>query len=320
MVKQTASWILITCVAGLLASVAVFVQAEEPSEPFKDCDACPSMVVVPAGEFQLGAELYAPMRSGEGRYMGPPRTVQINKDFALGQTEVTNAQFAAFVSETPAFEASSCAAWSGENRTWDNSWKDPGLNKPLLDDEPVVCVTWLDAKAYTAWLSEKTGKPYRLPSEAEWEYAAEGGTGSDQPWGDDPQALCAYGNSLDQSALVNIELIASSSSGTRPEMAAPCDDGFPLVAPVAQFRANAFGLFDMVGNVWEWVEDCSIIPYPASVVSGQAVQVDGECELRAVRGGSWRTRASRQSVSWRGRDPEPRSYQLFGFRVARDVD
>jgi formylglycine-generating enzyme required for sulfatase activity len=319
MVKQTTSWILVMCFGGLLAGIAVFAQANEPFEPFKDCDTCPSMVVVPAGEFQLGADLYAPMRSGKGRYMGPPRTVRIERDFALGQTEVTNAQFAAFVADTPGFEASSCAAWSGDKRTWGNSWDNPGLDKSLLDDEPVVCVTWLDAKAYTAWLSEKTDKPYRLPGEAEWEYAAEGGTGSDQPWGDAPEALCAHGNSLDQSALENVELVASSSSGTRPDMAAPCNDGFPLVAPVAQFKANAFGLFDMVGNVWEWVEDCSIIPYPASVVSGQPAQVEGECELRAVRGGSWRTRASRQSVAWRGRDPEPRSYHLFGFRVARDL-
>ncbi|MFT7287338.1 MAG: sulfatase activating formylglycine-generating enzyme [Halieaceae bacterium] len=319
MVTQTTLWIPGICFAGLLASIAVSTQAEEAFVPFKDCDTCPSMVVVPAGEFEFGLDAHATMRGGAGRYMGPPRAVRIDKDFALGQTEVTNAQFAAFAAEHPSIATSSCAAWSGDKRTWGNSWKNPGLDKPLLDDEPVVCVSWLEAKAYTAWLTEKTGEQYRLPSEAEWEYAAEGGTGSDQPWGTGAEELCAHGNVLDQSALQNVELVASSGSGTRPGMAAPCDDGYPLVAPVAQFQANAFHLFDMVGNVWEWVEDCSLIPYPASVVSGQPVQVDGECELRAVRGGSWRTRVSRQSVSWRGRDPEPRSYHLFGFRVARDL-
>lgn len=275
------------------------------------------MVIVPAGEFQLGLDSYAPLRGGRTRYMGPARAVRISSDFALGQTEVTNAQFAAFLAETPDFRSASCAAWSGDNRTWGHSWQDPGLEKPLLDDEPVVCVSWRDAKAYTAWLTRKTGKPYRLPTEAEWEYAAQGGTASNQPWGDEAEALCSHGNVLDRSAVRNSKLIAGS--GTRPEMAAPCDDGFPLVSPVAQFEANAFGLFDMVGNVWEWVEDCSVIPYPASVVSGEPVQVERDCERRAVRGGSWRTRASRQSVAWRGRDPASRSYHIFGFRVARDL-
>jgi formylglycine-generating enzyme required for sulfatase activity len=319
MVKQnSSSTLLLMCVGTMLASAAACTSAEEQSAIFRDCDTCPSMVVVPAGEFELGVDWHDTMRSGKARYMGPPRTVRIARDFALGQTEVTNAQFAAFAAENPDAGSSSCAAWGGQNRTWGHSWQNPGLDKPLLDDEPVVCVSWLDAKAYTEWLSQKTGERYRLATEAEWEYAAEGGTGSDQPWGDEPEALCAHGNVLDQSALENATLIAGS--GTRPEMAAPCDDGFPLVAPVAQFEANALGLFDMVGNVWEWVEDCSIIPYPASVVSGEPVQVDGECELRSVRGGSWRTRAKRQTVAWRGRDPEPTSYHLFGFRVARDLD
>lgn len=306
------------CFGGLLAGLAVFTQAEDRFDAFKDCDTCPSMVAVPSGEFQFGLDWYAPMRSGKGRYMGPSRTVRIGKDFALGQTEVTNAQFAAFVSENPRTDASSCFAWGGENKTGGWSWKNPGLDKQLLDDEPVVCVSWRDAKAYTEWLSQKTGKKYRLPTEVEWEYAAQGGTGSDQPWGNQAEELCSHGNVLDQSAVRNTKLIAGS--GTRPDMAAPCDDGFPLVAPVAQFEANAFRLFDMVGNVWEWVEDCSVIPYPASVVSGQPIQVDGECEFRSIRGASWRTRASRQSVAWRGRDPEPTSYHLFGFRVARDLN
>jgi formylglycine-generating enzyme required for sulfatase activity len=314
-VKQKTQWMLVMVFGALLAG---FAQAEEESGILQDCESCPTMVVVPPGEFQMGLDWDAPMRSGKGRYMGPQRTVRIARDFALGQTEVTNAQFAVFAAENPDIDAAGCSAWGGVNKTWGWSWKNPGLEKPLLDDDPVVCVSWRDAKAYTRWLSAKTGKNYRLPSEAEWEYAAQGGTGSDRPWGTKDEALCAYGNVLDQSAVRNTVLIAGS--GTRPEMAASCDDGFALVAPVAQFEANGYGLFDMVGNVWEWVEDCSVIPYPASVESGQPVQVEGDCEFRSVRGGSWRTRASRQAVAWRGRDPEPTTYHLFGFRVARDLD
>ena len=318
MLKTITSRMLVLGFGGLLSVIGAATHADQRLDPFKDCDSCPTMVVVPAGEFQIGLDLSATMRGGRQRYMGPPRTVRIDRDFALGQTEVTNAQFAAFVAETPTIDASSCFARVDGIRTGGFAWDNPGLDKQLLDDDPVVCVSWRDAKAYTQWLSRKTGENYRLPTEAEWEYAAEGGTASDQPWGDRPEALCSHGNVLDRSAVRNGVL--SAGSATRPDMAAPCDDGFPLVAPVAQFTANSFGLFDMVGNVWEWVEDCSVIPYPESVVSGRAVQVEGECELRSIRGGSWRTRADRQSVAWRGRDPEPTTYHLFGFRVARDIE
>jgi formylglycine-generating enzyme required for sulfatase activity len=97
----------------------------------------------------------------------------------------------------------------------------------------------------------------------------------------------------------------------------PCDDKFAIVSPVGSFKPNGFGLYDMIGNVWEWTEDCSVMPYPATPVDGSAVEVQGACEKRAVRGGSWRTRITRQSPSFRGRDPEPTASNIFGFRVAR---
>ena len=98
-----------------------------------------------------------------------------------------------------------------------------------------------------------------------------------------------------------------------------CDDGFGQVAPVGSFKPNAFGVYDIIGNVWEWTADCYQAPYPAQPVDGSAVQAPGACEKRVARGGSWITRPSRQRVSFRGRDPEDALYSFFGFRVARDL-
>jgi len=181
-----------------------------------------------------------------------------------------------------------------------------------------VCTSWRDAKAYAAWLSKKTGKKYRLPTEAEWEYAALGGAANQLPAGEAIARMCEYANILDKSAASNPQLI--EGSGTSLDMAASCDDGFPLVAPVAQFKPNAYGLYDMIGNVWEWAEDCSFIPYPAQPTDGSAVAAVGPCDRRASRGGAWRTRANRQYAAFRGMDPEDTTYHIFGFRVARDID
>ena len=98
-----------------------------------------------------------------------------------------------------------------------------------------------------------------------------------------------------------------------------CRDGFGGVAPVGRFQPNGFGLYDMTGNIWEWVQDCSLRLYPEAPVDGSAVEVAGECEKRAIRGGSWRSRLDRQLPSFRGRDPDETSYHLFGFRVAREL-
>jgi len=170
-------------------------------------------------------------------------------------------------------------------------------------------VSWYDVKAYVAWMAEKTGAPYRLPSEAEWEYAARAGTTSDYTWGDDPDAGCEVANYLDQAAdqgLFRFDRVA-------------CNDGHPLVAPVGSLKPNAFGLYDMSGNVWEWVEDCYIVPYGPQATDGTAYQVDGKCDRRSVRGGSWHAPPTWQRPSFRGRDAEDLVSIAFGFRIARDL-
>lgn len=283
-----------------------------PGAIFQDCAACPQMVVVPAGRFVMGFD-----GGEEGRPEGPRRAVTIAKPFALGRFEVTHAQYAEFVAATGHDSGPGCygplqegasGAW-----TWYDTatWRDPSGGSGLRPaaDEPVVCVSWSDAQAYVAWLSTRTGQRYRLPTEAEWEYAARAGSSSEFPWGDAADAGCAWANVYD----------ASARDVSRRTAPANCRDRHPGVASVGAYPANAFGLHDMIGNVWEWTQDCYVAPYPAEPVDGRAVEVSGRCELRTVRGGSWRSHMFRQRSSWRGRDPQDRKSDIFGFRVARDL-
>lgn len=292
--------------ATLGLAAALFAGTAVQAKEIRDKGA-PRMVVIPAGSFEMGVDEVEPMRGAEARPLGPRRQVTIPKAFAIGRTEVTTGEFRAFVKatgHTP--EANACT----ENGTYPNakSWEDPGFGRPSRDNEPVVCVSWRDAEAYAAWLSKKTGKSYRLPTEAEWEYAAKAGAKTKWSWGDDDRLACQYGNIADA---------AEVDTGAQPEDY--CKDGYVGVAPVASFKPNAWGVYDMVGNVWEWVKDCSSLPYAADAPTDGSAYLGGECKKRSVRSGSWRSRLSRNRPVFRGADPETWQYQIFGFRVARDL-
>ena len=293
-----------------LAASGALADERPAGSGFQECEECPRMVVVPSGEFVMGVE------GGEvGRPDGPPHAVRIERTFAIGKFEVTNREFAAFVAHTGYETEPPCAVREGD--TWrlhpEALWTDLRTGQESAPDHPVACVNWLDARAYVEWLAETTGQPYRLPSEAEWEYAARGGASGRFPWGDDPREACAHANVYDSSAQ------AMHGYSWEP---ADCDDGFAKLAPVGRLQPNGFGLHDVAGNLWEWVEDCYEAPYPAHIpVDGSAYgPPPGECERRSVRGGSWTSRISRQSLYFRGRDPEDLRYSIFGFRVARSLD
>lgn len=281
----------------------------EPGSVFRDCADCPEMIVIPSGSFTMGENDGDPERTE-----GPERSVTITNAFALGRYEVTHDQFAEFVAATgQAPEVDECSMWvMTDISTPDRNWLDPGYKRPVRGDEAAVCVSWRDAKAFVAWLSGKTGQRYRLPTESEWEYAAKGGTETLYFWGNDPDQACEYANVYDTTA--------AEKWPTDGWDAPACNDGFADNAPVGQFKPNPFGLYDILGNVWEWTQDCSILPYPAEPVDGSSVEVEGECEWRAIRGGGWITQAYRQRPTWRGRDPERRMGAFFGFRVARDLN
>ncbi len=307
--------------AAVFALLALASCGTAPVKPpaqgrgFQDCPKCPEMVAVPSGTFRMGADHVEAMQFGEMRTEGPVRTVTIRKPFAAGKFEVTNAEFGAFIAATGYVPSQRCQTWS-DNKYHDGlNWRDPDYGRLPAPQEPVVCVTWLDAKAYVAWLAKTTGKPYRLLSEAEWEFAARGGVYGKWPWGDKDADICANANILDASGMKEPRSVGSRGNAE----ADACEDHFVLVSPVGKFKPNAYGLYDMIGNVWEWVEDCSVLPYPTTPLDGTAVEVQGECKLRSIRGGSWRTRLSRQSITFRGRDPELQASQIFGFRVGRDL-
>jgi serine/threonine-protein kinase PpkA len=183
------------------------------------------------------------------------------------------------------------------------SWRQLGFNQQ--DNEPVACVSWSDAQAYLTWLNGETGRSYRLPTEAEWEYAARAGTTAARYWGDDEKTACLYANVADE----------NRSRGTRWNNKFPCDDGYNYVAPVGSKRANSWGLHDMLGNVWEWT--CSA--YEAVYVDKERECVSNNYAGRvALRGGSWNTLPRGVRAASRHGDARDYRYGDIGLRLAQD--
>jgi len=285
-------------------AVGVFPETPKPGESIKDCDVCPEMVTVPAGSFQMGSPSY---EEGRGDDEGPVHQVTIPRAFSVGKYEVTKAEYAAFVSATGYAGGSSCRTYEGgkwETRSG-RSWRDPGYRQSERD--PAVCVSWDDARAYTEWLSRQTGKTYRLLSEAEWEYAARAGTTTPRSWGSDSASACGYANVHDSTS--------KSVNGFDWENHA-CDDGVAQTAAAGSYQANAFGLHDMLGNVWEWTADCWNDSYAGAPSDGSA-WTNGNCERRILRGGSWYHGPRNVRSAIRVRNASGYRNYVLGFRVAR---
>jgi formylglycine-generating enzyme required for sulfatase activity len=211
--------------------------------------------------------------------------VTIRKPFAVGRLHVTVDQFAAFVRETGYDASSKCLTFERgkvEERAG-RSWRNPGFTQE--ESHPVVCVTWSDAKAYVDWVAKKTGKPYRLLSETEFEYAARGRTSPGMYprfwFGNDEKELCQNGNGADQKARDSI--VERASGWTF----APCNDGYTYTSPAGHYQPNAFGLYDMAGNAWQWTEDCYHDSYNGAPAGGSAWTASPCSDAHVIRGGSW---------------------------------
>jgi formylglycine-generating enzyme required for sulfatase activity len=286
--------------------------AQRPGSVFQDCPDCPRMVVIPAGEFTMGSPA---SEAGRGTDEGPQRQVQIAQPYALGRGEVTVAEFRRFVEEagyrTEAerdARAQGCSGFIYEAGSQPvTSWRNPGLAQ--ADSHPVLCVSWNDARAYAQWLSKKTGKRYRLPTEAEWEFAARAGGAGARPWGEDPAQACKFANVADQSR------IQTWGFGQKHE----CTDGHYFTAPSGGYAPNRFGLYDMLGNVWEWTEDCWNAGYGSAPQDGSA-WLAGDCGQRVCRGGSWSTVPRFARSAARHKNPADYRDNLTGFRLARSLD
>ncbi len=309
--------VIATAVFLLFAGGAGAQTPPQQSRTIQDCPTCPEVVVIRTGAFMFGTDPGALEldRTGRGKAEAGVMKISINQSFAMGRTEVTRAQYAAFVAATGYDPITPfCRVWDKETQSFADTpkrnWRDPGLMTAPRDDYPVTCVSWDDAVAYTQWLSTQTGKTYRLPSEVEWEYAARAGSPKKRFWGDDPSEGCAYANTYDLSAKRAYPLSWAHVG---------CADGFIDLAPVGSLLPNNFGLQDMVGNVWEWVADC----FTTSKVGrpkDQRAWVWDSCSDRGLRGGGWMTAPDRSRVGFPAGDPPSDRYSFLGFRVARDLD
>ncbi len=296
--------------ADITTTVAGAEACLKPLQVFKDCPDCPDMVAVPAGRDFIGSSIVMKDTINEA----PSHEVTFEKPFAVGKFEITRAQYAAFAAESGFDDTvywQNCVTTdvAGFGKAMGKTWKDPGYVQ--ADDHPVVCVSWQAAKTYVKWLSDKTGESYRLLSESEWEYAARGGSDDDGSLSNLSPSVCARMNLGDLSASRQPALAANFVRYNSPYH--PCDDGFGYTAPVGSFPANGFGLHDMLGNVYEWVEDCYAENYVNAPIDGSAVKGERGCK-HVVRGGAWFWPESMTRLAAPGNTNDDR-----GFRIARDL-
>ena len=252
---------------------------------FRDCPECPDMVILPPGSFLMGS-VRRELDTAPGLEEVPQHLVTIGQPIAVGRCEVTFAEWDACVAD------GGCNDYKPRDEKWGRG------------NRPVIHVDWDDVQSYVSWLSRKTGKPYRLLSEAEWEYAARAGTTTTNYWGDDnhpkSSAVCAYAN-------VGRSTFSCAKNGQ------------DITVPVGSFRPNSFGLYDMIGNVQEWIADCWNGNYDGAPSDGRVWQ-QGDCTHRVTRGGSWKdyyTRYFRSASRQKSRASWRRNY--IGFRVARTM-
>ena len=272
---------------------------------FRECPQCPQMLVVPAGTYEMGSP------SGEGANDEEHRhRVTIPEPIAIGMFEVKRAEFTHFMEETNRSGGSACWQYDGAETKETSGPADPGFIQG--ENEPMVCVSWEDAQAYVEWLSSKTQTRYRLLSEAEWEYAARGGTVAPRYWDESESGQCGNANGADAALRTRY--------ADWFELTAPCDDGRPHTSEAGSYGPNAFGLYDMLGNAREWVADCWNGDYTDAPKDGSAWIKSGNCDLRVLRGGSWLDGPGGVRSSTRDKGITGIRFSANGFRVARALD
>lgn len=286
------------------ASIAGLVGAQEnPGPLLRDCPTCPLMRILPTGTFEQGA---GPADGTVTAFERPRHAVTIAAPLAMSVNEVTVGEYREFADATHR-NAGGCEVYAHDRWQWSFSanWSNPGFTQSPM--HPVTCVSFADATAYAQWLSARSGHVYRLPSASEWEFAARSGTDEAAPWGRDSGRACTFANVADQ-----------SGSLVYPGWQTfDCSDGYVATAPVGSFKANAFGLNDMLGNVFEWVRDCWVDDYTRAPANGDAVQ--GNCSVREARGGSWFTQPAYVRASYRNRFDAGLRSTAVGFRIVREM-
>jgi formylglycine-generating enzyme required for sulfatase activity len=261
-----------------------FEKSPEGSVSYRDCADTPALIRLNGSRFTMGET-----GSYGTLYERPLREVTV-PGFSIGKYEVTFDEWDACVRARGCLREADDEGWGRGNR-------------------PVINVSWVDAQQYAAWLSAKTGRRYRLPSEAEWEYAARAGSAGRYYWGDGAEWACAAANVFDL-----------TGSGLFPHWhwRATCDDGHATTAPVGSFKPNGWGLHDTSGNVWEWVQDCWHSDYTGAPVDGSAWVQGGQCGKRVNRGGGWGNHPRSMRSATRDADSAEAYSNAMGFRIVRD--
>ncbi len=310
--------------------------SQQHPQSFRDCEGCPDMVMVPPGRFMMGSPETEPGQfydSSGGRREAPQLTVTIPQAFDMGKYEVTQAEFGLFALVS-GYQAGYCDAWIRPNNYYLGidffagnsmrfSWQYPGYAQWF--DRPVTCINMPDAQAYVDWLSKKTGKKYRLPTEEEWEYAARAGTRSSRYWGDKSGCACRYANVADRSFKKRLPLRAWYQMHA-------CDDGYYFTSPVGRFKPNQFGLYDMIGNAWEWTT--STWAFSGHYNFDERLKQTSEKnellrrsqedrkkrleKLFILKGGSWNTPPYLTRSAYRIWDNGEQRYFTYGFRVVKE--
>jgi formylglycine-generating enzyme required for sulfatase activity/predicted Ser/Thr protein kinase len=312
--KRAKRWVWIGVAVAVLALFALYqlpklrqvssqlspgVPIRAPGTVIRDCPTCPLMIILPVGSFTQGAD------SGDPDVLPfeqPPHTAVIGYPLAMSEHEITVGEFRDFAEATRR-EMSGCNTYDGEwHYRATANWQAPGFSQSA--EHPVACTSWNDAVAYAKWLSQKSGHTYRLPSASEWEYAARAGADLTQPWA----GACVDANVADLTA-------AERYPGWETFA---CNDGYVNTAPVGSFKANAFGLSDLFGNVFEWVEDCWHADYIGAPTDG-AARLDGDCKQHELRGGSWFSSPRFVNASNRNRFETDYRSSAVGFRIVREV-
>lgn len=314
-----------TAMAAIATTLAlIFTAAATPSPPTTAPTSQPAkaltldlsdkvtlkLVLIPAGKFLMGSP-----ETEKGRDTDEVQhEVTISKPFYMGISHVTVDQFAAFVKDSGyktdaekighAFAIEIKDGRLTEDVVFDCSWRNPGFEQK--GDHPVVEVSWNDATAFCDWLSKKSGKTVGLPTEAQWEYACRAGTKTVYPWGDNPNDGKGWANCADQSLKQKLLNMPEKTCFS-------WDDGIVFTSPVGSFKPNAFGLYDMVGNVWQWCQDRNAVDYdkgPATDPTGAATGV-----YRILRGGSWAESPWYCRSAFRNCYRSESGYFDFGFRA-----
>ena len=318
----------VSCASEVANQDAAATSAVAP--PVSDVDTITNsigmkLVEIPAGEFIMGGNIPAAdmvKQTGEdiSRFTDqfPQHQVVISKPFYMGQTEVTRAEFEQFVVAESFVTYGEKVDWSysvkdGEwVRVDHKNWRNPYfLQGP---DHPVISVTYSDLVAFCKWLSEKEGKTYRLPTEAEWEYAYRAGSTTVSPWGDSDADAEGWGNGAD------LAIREQQPEWTTYDW----NDGYAQTSPVAQFKPNPFGLYDMFGNVWEWCDDLYGERYydesPEVDPAGPEESSEKPDPHHSLRGGSWSSEPFRNYSGWRDASGEIGQGEDMGFRIVMEIE